>query len=360
LQIFQYLCYFIFCFNQAMIKMKDKSEITIYDIAKVLNISASTVSRGLNNHHGIHEATKKRILKAANEMGYQHNIFARNLRKKRTNTIGVVLPRFNSYFMSTVVAGMEIEANQAGYNLIISQSEESVKKEITNISTMFNSRVDGLLVSLAYDTENSDHFNLFFRKGIPVIFFDRVFKNQDYISIVIDNFRAGYDATTHLIEQGCKRIMHLGGNLKCSVYADRFYGYKQALADRGITFDKRLVVINMLNERAGIDTADRILGMDMLPDGIFASNDVSAVAIICRLKQAGIRIPDDIAVVGFNNNPVSTVVEPNLSTIDYPGQEMGKIAASTLIKKINIKQTLNSNQIVLPYKLIIRQSSLRK
>jgi len=340
--------------------MKDKSEVTIYDIAKALNISASTVSRGLNDHQGIREDTKKRILKAAHEMGYQHNIFARNLRKKRTNTIGVVLPRFNSYFMSTVVAGMEKEANKAGYNLIVSQSQESVKKEITNISTMFNSRVDGLLVSLACDTVNSDHFNVFFKKDIPVIFFDRVFKNQDYTSIVINNFKAGYDATAHLIEQGCKRIIHLGGNLKSNVYADRFSGYKQALADRGIAFNKKLIVINILNEQAGIDTANRILAMDVIPDGVFASNDVSAVAIICRLKQAGMLVPDDIAVVGFNNNPVSTVVDPNLSTIDYPGQEMGKIAASTLIKKLNNKQTPDSNTIVLHHKLIIRQSSLRK
>ncbi len=339
--------------------MKSKGEVTIYDIAKALNISASTVSRGLNNRPGVHENTKKRILKAADEMEYQHNIFARNLRKKRTNTIGVVLPRFNSYFMSAVIAGMENEANQAGYNLIVSQSQESVKKEITNISTMYNSRVDGLLVSLACDTVNSDHFNVFFNKGIPVIFFDRVFKNADYTSIVIDNFKAGYDATNHLIEQGCKRIIHLGGNLKSNVYADRYNGYKQALADNGIAFNK-LIEINMLNEQAGIDTANNILGMDILPDGVFASNDISAVAIICRLKESGIRVPDDIAVVGFNNNPVSTVIDPNLTTIDYPGQKIGKVAASTLIKKLDNKQTQDSNIIVLKHNLVIRQSSLKK
>ncbi len=340
--------------------MKNKNEVTIYDIARALNISASTVSRGLNDHQSISKVTKKRILKAAGEMEYQHNIFASNLRKKRTNTIGVVLPRFNSYFMSTVIAGMEKEANRSGYNLIISQSQESVKKEITNISTMFNSRVDGLLVSLAYDTENMDHFNVFFKKGIPVIFFDRVFNHPDYTNIVINNFIAGYEATVHLINQGCKRILHLGGNQKRNVYSDRYNGYKQALEDHGIAFDKRLVVINLLNEHAGIDTAKKILNMDKLPDGIFASNDVSAVAIMCQLKKAGIRIPDEIAVVGFNNSPVSTVIDPNLSTVDYPGQEMGKVAASTLIKKLNNIQDINSNNIVLRHKLIIRESSLRK
>jgi LacI family transcriptional regulator len=315
--------------------MKSKNEVTIYDIAKALNISASTVSRGLNNNKNVSKETRKRILKAASEMEYQHNIFASNLRKRRTNTIGVVIPRFNSYFMSAAIAGMEKEANRAGYNLIVSQSQESVKKEITNISTMYSSRVDGLLVSLAYDTNNADHFNVFFKKGIPVIFFDRVFKHPDYTNIVINNYLAGYDATSHLIKQGCRRILHLGGNLKCNVYKDRYSGYKQALDESGIAFDKNLVVINLLNEQAGIDTAKAILNMKELPDGIFASNDISAVTVMCQLKNAGIRIPDDIAVVGFNNSPVCTVIDPNLSTIDYPGQEMGKVSASTLIKKLN-------------------------
>lgn len=340
--------------------MKDKNDITIYDIAKALNISASTVSRGLNNHKSVSEKTRKKILKAAYDMEYQHNIFASSLRKKRTNTIGVVIPRFNSYFMSAVIAGIEKVANQAGYNLIISQSQESVKKEIANISTMFNSRVDGLLVSLAYDTENLDHINIFFKKGIPVIFFDRVFKHPDYTNIVINNFKAGYDATSHLIKQGCRRILHLGGNLKRNVYADRYNGYKQAICDNGIAFDKSLVTINMLNEKAGIDTANRILNMEKLPDGIFASNDISAVAIMCNLKKAGINIPDDIAIVGFNNSPICTLIDPNLTTIDYPGQEIGKVAASTLIKKLNNQHPENSNTIELKHKLIIRQSSIRE
>lgn len=339
--------------------MKSKNEVTIYDIAKALNISASTVSRGLNNHKSISKDTRKRILKAASEMEYQHNIFASNLRKRRTNTIGVVIPRFNSYFMSAVIAGMEKEANQAGYNLIVSQSQESVIKEITNISTMYNSRVDGLLVSLAYDTDNPDHFDVFFKKAIPVIFFDRVFKQPDYTNIIINNYQAGYDATSHLIKQGCRRILHLGGNLICSVYDDRYNGYKQALDDNGIPYDKNLVVINLLNEQAGVDTANKILSMKVLPDGIFASNDISAVAVMCKLKNAGIRIPDDIAVVGFNNNPVSTVIDPNLSTIDYPGQEMGKVSASTLIKQLNNPHKEYSNTIVLRHKLIIRESSVR-
>jgi LacI family transcriptional regulator len=307
----------------------------------------------------IRSETRKRIQKAAEEMGYQHNSFASSLRKKKSNTIGVVLPRLNSYFMSTVVAGMEKTVNKNGYNLIISQSQESVEKERTNISTMFNSRVEGLLVSLAYDTENLQHFDAFLNKEIPVIFFDRVFYHPDCTSIVIDNFKAGYDATLHLIQQGCKKIFHLGGSLKRNVYQDRFNGYKQALKDNGIAFQESMVHLSMLDEHSGIDLAKKILKMKQPPDGIFTSNDTSAVALMCELKKGGIKIPEQIAVVGFNNNPISRIIEPNLSTIDYPGLEMGKLAAITLIDELNNSNKNKQKSIVLGHELLVRQSSLR-
>ena len=340
--------------------MKNKEEVTIYDLAEILNISASTVSRGLRNHPGINKNTKERIRRAAHTMGYQHNTFASSLRKKHTNTIGVVLPRLDSYFMSTVIAGMEKVANKEGYNLIISQSQESAKKEIDSISALYNSRVDGVLVSLAYDTENLDHFNTFFNKGIPVIFFDRVIDHPDCTNIVIDNFKAGYDATTHLITQGCKRIIYIGGNLQRNVYNDRYKGYKKALVDKGIPLNKDLVIINRLNEQSSIETVKKIIKMYPLPDGIFTANDTSAVAIVCELKKAGIRIPDEIAVSGFNNDPISRVVEPNLTTIHYPGQKMGEVAAITLINILKNPGSVKLNTIVLNHELIIRESSLRK
>ncbi len=339
--------------------MKSRSDITIYDIAKRLDISASTVSRGLNDHKSIRKETKRKIIRTARAMGYQHNTFASSLRKKRTNTIGVILPRLNSYFMSAVISGMEKTMNQNGYNLIISQSQESVKREIVNLETMFNSRVDGLMISLAYDTKDLKHFDLFFRKGIPIIFFDRVFEHPGCTSVVIDNFKAGYDATIHLIDQGCERIMHLGGSLIRNVYLDRFNGYKKALKDRAVSFKKEFVHISMLNEQTGIEVAEKILNMKQLPDGIFASNDTSAVALMCRLKEEGISIPEQIAVVGFNNNPIAKIIDPNLTTVDYPGQKMGEIAASTLINKLNKSDEKKSATIVIDHELIIRQSSLR-
>ncbi|HEY3405488.1 MAG TPA: LacI family DNA-binding transcriptional regulator [Ohtaekwangia sp.] len=342
------------------IEMSSHKEITIYDIARALEISPATVSRGLKDHPGIRKDTKKRILEAARTMGYQHNTFASSLRVKKTHTIGVVIPRLNSYFMSAVIAGMEKVANDRGYMLIISQSQEAFKKEVAVLNTMFNSRVDGLLISLAYDTENIEHFNHILKKDIPVIFFDRVADHTKCTSIIIDNVKAGFDATMHLLDQDCSRIVYIGGNLNRNVYADRLKGYRQALTERGIAYDPERVIINNLSDQAAGEAAQQILKMTPLPDGIFAANDTSAVACIRELKQAGIKVPEQIAVVGFNNDPISRVIEPNLSTIHYPGHEMGEIAATTLINTLNNLPSANLNTLVLRHNLIIRQSSIRK
>ncbi|MEO7989441.1 MAG: LacI family DNA-binding transcriptional regulator [Chryseolinea sp.] len=333
---------------------------TIYDIAEALSLSPATVSRGLKDHPAIRKDTRKRILDKAKEMGYQHNSFASNLRRNRTNTIGVIVPRLNSYFMSTVIAGMERVANKSGYNLIISQSMESIDKEIANVKTMYNSRVDGLMVSLAYDTQDIDHFEMLLGKGIPLIFFDRIFEHPNCTSIVIDNYKAGYEVTKHLIEQGCKRIVHITASQKRNVYADRMRGYKHALADYSIPFDDSLIFINNLSDHAGIDVSRSILEMKTLPDGIFSANDACAVSCIRELKQAGIKIPEQIAIAGFNNDPLSKVVKPNLTTVQYPGEEMGEMAASTLIRRLDRLEGANLNSIVLRHELIIRESSIRK
>lgn len=340
--------------------MEEHKDITIYDIAKKLDLSPATVSRGLKDHPAIKKETRKRIKDAAAKMGYQNNLFASNLRSKRTNTIGIIVPRLDSYFMSTVISGMEHVANSRGYNLIISQSQEAYEKEIVSANTMFNSRVDGLLVSLAYNTQNIDHFEVLLRKKIPVIFFDRVVEHPRCTNIVIDNTRAGYDIVHHLVEQGCKRIVYLGGNLKRNVYADRLKGYKLALAEAGIAFDENLVIINTLNEQGGRQAAQQILQMENKPDGLFAANDSSAVACMQELKAAGIRIPHDIAVAGFNNEPISRIIEPNLTTVNYPGYEMGEIAATTLINSINSAPGSTINTLLLRHQLMVRESSLRK
>jgi LacI family transcriptional regulator len=323
--------------------MPAEKDITIYDIAKHLSISATTVSRGLKDHPTINKNTRKKIFDAA-------------------NTIGVIIHRLNSYFIATVLTGMEEVANREGYNLIISHSLESSAKEIANAHIMFNKRVDGLLVSLAYDTMNVDHFTPFFKKNIPVVFFDRIPINSESTCIIIDNHKAAYSVTKHLIEQGCRRIMHLGGNMLRNVYAERLSGYKQALKEYEIPFDDKLVYISKLNEEAGTEAAGHILKMKDTerPDGVFSSNDTAAVYCMIRLKAEGIRIPADIAFAGFNNDPISKVVEPNLTTVNYSGYPVGEAAVTSLINHLNgVSSIKTTNTIVLRADLIIRDSSIK-
>ena len=342
-----------------MAGMKKKAEVTIYDISKALNISASTVSRGLNNNPQVRKELRKKIMHMAQEMGYQHNKFAANLRQKRTRTIGVIIPRIDSHFMSLVISGMEKVANNSGYQLLISQSEESASLEEANIRALFNSRVDGFLVSLSYETKNIDAFHNIFRKDIPIVFFDRVFECSNCVSVVIDNFKAGYEATKHLIDQGCRKIIHVGGSMNRNVYNDRFRGFRQALAENSLEFDDNSHIITDLMDSSGEVIIRRLLSRGSMPDGIFTANDTSAVSIVCELKKKGYRIPGDVAVVGFNDDPVSRIVEPNLTTVHYPGRAMGDVAASTMIRILEGTQFEKVNSIILSHELIIRQSSLK-
>ena len=337
--------------------MKDA---TIYDIAKHLGISAATVSRALNGHPGINVQTVEKVNKAAQALGYQSNRFASNLRKQRTNTLGVIVPRLNSVVMSSILSGMERVANEAGYNLIISQSLELEKKEIENARTMFNSRVDALLISLAFDTDTFDHLTPFIKKKIPVVFFDRVLDHPSCTSVVIDNFRDGYEATRHLVGQGCKNLLHVTGSLKRNVYRDRLRGFETAVREFNLPYTEDALLITGFDADAPNIVMEKIAAMATPPDGIFFTNDACAASTIILMKKAGYRVPEDIAVVGFNDDPISKVVEPNLSTIHYPAIEMGEIAVQTIIS--HLEGNLNVNQgsaVVLRSEMVVRESSLR-
>lgn len=338
-----------------------EKNITIYDLADKLNLSAATVSRGLQNHPAINKDTKKKIYDLAEAMGYRSNNFAKNLSQQKSHTIGVIVPRLNSNFTSTAIAGMENVANKAGYNLIISQSVESYNKEVANAKTMFNNGVDGLLVSLAYDTNNIEHFEPFFKKNLPLIFFDRVGEHKDCTNIIIDNRKASYDATIHLLDQGCKRIVHISAPSARNVYVERLTGYKDALLERKIEFKEDYIILGDLSHEAGVNAAETILKITPGVDGVFAANDSAAVGCMIALKKAGIKIPGDVAFVGFNNDPISQVIEPNLTTINYHGFEMGETAAQNLINHLEGLSSIKStNRIVLRSELIIRASSLRQ
>src|SRR6185312_4219147 len=341
--------------------MTNEKEVTIYDIANKLDISIATVSRALKDDPVVSKKTRRNVFRTAEEMNYRSNQFARNLRSQKTQTIGVIVPKLNSHFMSSVIAGIESIANSKGYTLIISQSSESVAKEIASAKTMFNNRVDGLLVSLAYDTEDLSHFEIFRKKNIPVIFFDRVISDDHYTNIVIENKKVAYEATAHLIEQGCKKIVHISANSNQNVYKERLAGYKQALEDHQIKFDKKNVILGNLSQEAGEEAAALIMKMKPLPDGVFVANDNCAVGCMLALKHAGIQIPEDIAFVGFNNDAVAKVIEPNLTTINYPGYNMGEVAANNLIAHLNGTSNIEiTNTIILKSEFIIRESSQKK
>lgn len=334
--------------------MKSK-ETTIYDIAKRLNIAPSTVSRGLKGHRTVSLETQKKITETAKEMGYQLNAFAAGLRTKRTNTIGVIIPRLNSNFVSDVLAGIEKVTNSHGYNLIISQSFESREKEIRNLETMLTNRVDGLLMSLSGDTTFVDHIEPFFKKNIPVLFFDRVpFKATSAVSI--DNENAGYLITRHLISQGAKRIVHISGSHAINVYADRFQGFLRAHREHGISFNPQLLRITGLDENTGLNEAENIINLKA--DAVFAANDIAAVSCINALKKKNIRVPEDVMVAGFNNDIISRHVTPQLTTIHYPGLQVGELVAQKMIDHLLYKAPFETDStIVLNSELIIRESS---
>ncbi|MBN8837979.1 MAG: LacI family DNA-binding transcriptional regulator [Sphingobacteriia bacterium] len=341
--------------------MKPKKDVTIYDIAQRLSISSTTVSRALKDHPAINKNTKKKIQEAAKELGYRHNNFASSLRKQTSNTIGILVHELNSNFITSVLAGVEKITTEAGYDLLIAHSSESFEKEAANALNLFHKRVDGLIASLSFDTKNLNHFLPFEEKGIPMIFFDRVEENADSSKVIIDNYKCGYQATEHLIQQGCKKIVLVTANLNRNVYAQRYKGYADALFDNGIKPDKDLVLIKDLSEQCGVEAALQILKMKPMPDGAFITNDFSAAVCMQTLKEYGVRIPEDIAIVGFNNDAISKIVEPKLTTIHYPGMDMGEIAARNLINHLkgisNIKHT---QKIVVRSELIIRGSSLKK
>jgi len=340
--------------------MKKGKDITIYDIARQLNISAATVSRGLQDHPAVNKKTKKKINDFAEEIGYRTNHFASSLRKQQTKTIGIIVHELNSNFITSVLAGIEKITAQEGYDIIITHSSESSKKEIANTQNLLYKRVDGLIVSLSADTENLDHFQPFFDKNIPVLFFDRVEQDGEKTVVVIDNVKCGYLATQHLIDQGCKRIAHVTSSLTRNVYEERFRGYKQALADNKRTFDQSLLIVEDLDKNGGIEAANRILAMKPRPDGVFITNDFVAAFCMRTLIKNGISVPKDIAIVGFNNDAIGELIEPELTTINYPGEDMGEIAARNLINHLkgtgNLHQT---NTIVVKSNLLVRQSSLR-
>ncbi|WP_298502492.1 LacI family DNA-binding transcriptional regulator [uncultured Maribacter sp.] len=339
----------------------ENNSTTIHDIAKALGIDSSTVSRALNNSNRVSIKTKQKILAKANELGYQRNVLASNLRKSRTNNIGVIVPRISRHFFSSAISGIEEIAFKEGYNVIICQSLEQFEREQNLVQTLVANRVDGLIMSISMETLSYKHLEGLDKHGTPVLIFDRHCDLPGPNNVLLDDFKGGFDATSHLISQGCTHIVHFSGPDSLRVYKNRLEGYKAALEKHGLPFRENFVLNSRLMTEDGVSLSEKVLALPEKIDGIFSANDVAAISAMQNLKKKGVRIPEDIAIIGFSNEPISSVIEPSLSTMDQSGSEMGKLAATLLLKQIkNRASEKKVETIIINPTLIVRNSSKKK
>lgn len=335
-----------------------RQTITIKDIARELGISPSTVSRALKDHFEISQETKDAVKRVAKEMNYQPNSLALSLRYSKSNTIGVIVPEIVHFFFSTVISGIEDIAQSRGYNVIITQSNESLDREVMNLQTLFNNRVDGVVVSLSKESYDHSHFEALMQKGLPIVFFDRVAEDLESSKVTVDDFLGGYQATKHLIEQGYKRIAHLAGPSGLDITDDRLSGYKKAHEEEGIPIDEELIIFNKASNESDAYAAIFNLLKNKNPDGLFASNDLAAMGAIKAAQKYGKNVPMDFGVVGFSNWQFTALTNPSISTIEQPGFEMGQHAAELLLKQIDGgEEDVPFESIKLPTNLIARESS---
>ena len=340
---------------------KQNGQVTILDIAELLGITPSTVSRALHNHPQISNETKQAVNDCAKSMRYRRNVTASSLRTGKSNTIGVIVPRINSHFISSAVGGIETVAKRAGYNIIICQSNESLEAEINAIRTLLSKRIDGILASVSMESTNSNHFREVINMKVPLVFFDRTCPDLDVSSVTVDDFKGAYRATEHLVKQGCRRIAHFGGNVDLTMYRQRVEGYKQALNHHHIPIDEDMIFFtNQMTDTMGSALIENLYRSKNLPDGICSSNDNLAAGAMKFLIEHRVKIPEQVVVTGFSNALFSQWITPSLSTVDQHSELMGKHAVSLLLEEI--EQTSADcvpRNIVLNPELIIRGSSLR-
>jgi len=329
---------------------------TLVDIARRLGISPSTVSRALCNHPDIRKETKEEVRKVAEELRYSPNPIARSLKSNRTMTIGVIVPEIKHDFFSSAISGMEEIAYHSGYTIILCQSNESFEREVVNTNALMHHRVSGVIVSISQNTKCGDHFQDLLRRKIPLVFFDRVCDDVVASKVVIDDYKSAYGAVTHLVERGYKHIAHFAGPKELGICIKRRTGYVDALNHAQLELRNEFVRYGGLHEQDGYSSMESLLRENMLPDAIFAVNDPVAIGTFQRIKEAGLRIPDDIAIVGFSNNKITTLVDPQITTVDQPSFEMGRKAAEILISTIEDK-TVEPKTLVLDAKLIVRAST---
>jgi DNA-binding LacI/PurR family transcriptional regulator len=331
---------------------------TIKDIARDLNVSVSTVSRALRGMPDVNPQTLKLVLRHAEKLDYQPNMAALSLVKKQTHTIGVIVPNLD-YFCSTAIRGIDEAALEAGYTVMICQSNESYGREVVNTQRLMSSSVDGLIVSLSNETNNVDHFKRLLQKEIPILFFDRTHADLNASNVVLDNAFGGEQAVQHLIEQGCRRIVLLRSHATVSVSTLRENGYRTAHQKAGLTVDESLIIHCDFKQEAAYRATMQLLNRTR-PDAIFTVSDRLALGAMVALKEKGLRIPEDVAIVGFNDEPIMSLMTPKLSSVAQPAFEMGRRTARLFIEHIHAEGKPDVETIVLKPQLMIRESSLKK
>ena len=338
-----------------------RHQTTIMDIASALQVSKSTVSRALQGHSDINVNTRKAVLEMAHQLDYQPNLLALGLAKSRSYTIGIIVPEFINSFFPYIIIGAQQVANPAGYHVIICQSNESLETEIANTNVLMSSRVDGVVASVTAETKNLDHFQKFQRAGIPVVMFNRICDGLNLSKVLVDDYDGAYRGVEHLIQQGCRRIAHLGGPQNLQIGRQRLKGYLDAMRDYGLPVQDELIVYyNLTRSNAG-PAAQQLLELPSPPDGIFAVNDPAGIETILVAKSKGLRIPEDVAIVGFSNEPTSALIEPGLTTLAQPLDEIGKTTVQLLLSEIEADgELIEPRTEVLKTQLIVRASSMKK
>lgn len=342
--------------------MREKiNKVTIEDIARVLNITAATVSRALNDHPGIAETTRKVVKETAARLHYQPNRIASSLRLGRSNILGVIIPSAEINFFGSVIHGIEKIATQNKYSVLIYQSNELYENEKLGVQAFLQAQVDGVLASVSKETINADHFAEIKKRGIPLVLFDRAIDSLGVPSVVIDDYAGAFAATKHLIEQGCRRIAHIGGQQHVSIFNQRLKGYIDALNMHGISVNEDLIVYGRVSVESGRECMQQLLSLKQSPDAVFAVEDFTALGAMQCIKDANKKIPDEIAIIGFANEQFGEFLTPGLSSVNQQTVVMGEEAASLLFSELQMADRFQENprKIVLEARLVCRASSIK-
>ncbi|MDR2816915.1 MAG: LacI family transcriptional regulator [Proteiniphilum sp.] len=313
-------------------------QITLKDIAQALNLSPSTVSRAMKNHPAISEDTRKIVQKYAEEHRYKPNILALQLRTNRNNTIGVIVPEIVHYFFSTVLSGIQEEAESEGYKLLFCHSQEDYEREVKSVETLLDARVCGILASQSKETKEYGHFQEIIDNNIYLVFFDRICTGINTDKVVVDDYAGAFKAVEYLIGTGCERIAFLGSHPSMPIANNRRMGYEDALRKH------KLPILKEMNRvcdtvKLAREVVPGMLQLKPCPDAFFCINDEVAAYCMQMAKSAGFKIPEDISVCGFTNSYITDVTDPTLTTVDQHGFEIGKAAARLLINRIEGKET---------------------